>query len=155
MMDLELVRGDECIKCDSFVWRNITNLARAFGWKPKSRLLLKDKRHTANLEVSDDDAQSLALAVARCATLLIANRRPNRNQFASMVWFSGMNDVEGNSIFIHLEEPARIAMYCLRGGFRIRRCETEAAENREVSETTNEVSQRQERQSRRSSEGAR
>ncbi len=140
MMDIELVRGDELLKCDSFVWRNITNLARAFGWKPKSRSLLKNTRHTASLEVSDDDAQTLALAIARCARMLIANQRPNRNQFASMVWFSGMNDIKGNSIFIHLDEPARIANYCLKGGFRINLARTEAAENREVSEATDEVS---------------
>jgi hypothetical protein len=116
MTDIELIRGDEVFEYDSFVWRNITDLARAFGWKPRSRSLLKI---TASVEMSDEDALSLALAIARCASMLRANQRPNRNQFASMLWFSGKSDLKGNSVFIHLDEPARIAKFCLSGGFRI------------------------------------
>ena len=94
-LDFELVRGDERLECDWFVWRDTIGLARAFGWKPKSINL---KRQTltkwaddeaASVEVADEDAQSLARAILQSIGMLAMNQRPTRKQMASLIWFTG------------------------------------------------------------------
>jgi hypothetical protein len=35
MLNLELVRNDERLECDIFVWCYVTELARISGWRPR------------------------------------------------------------------------------------------------------------------------
>ena len=133
-LNFELVRGNERHECDFLVWRVTTELAKAFGWKPRSLnrkrpSLLKLMDISNPPEVSDEDAQSLATAITDCIRMLTTNKRPTRRQMARLLPFAAENDLERNSIvfFIEeparlgafLEEPARIAKFCCNGGFRM------------------------------------
>jgi hypothetical protein len=143
VLDFELVRGDERLLCDWSDWLRTIELARAFGWKPKSRNLTLNAmckiRHGC-VDVADEDAQSLAQAIARCSTTLAANRRPTREQIARLMMLSSKSDFEGSSFRVRLSEPARIASFCHGGGFRMKFKAVEATENREITEVTNGIS---------------
>ncbi len=122
--DLELVRDNGRLVCDWSVWRNTCEMARAFGWKPSSvkpiRLsLIKLIDNPDGGLVSDEDAQCLARAIHLCIDMLAANQRPTRRRIASLMWFAGKGDFEGDSMLVHLDEPARIAEFCQFGGFRL------------------------------------
>lgn len=121
--DFELVRGNERLLCDWFDWVGTIELARAFGWKPKSRNLTLNsmcKIRRGGADVADEDAQSLAQAITRCVKTLAANQRPTRRQMASLLVLSVKRDFEGNTFRARLDEPARIAIFCLGGGFCMR-----------------------------------
>lgn len=130
-LNFELVRGNERLECDFLVWWDTTELAKAFGWKPRSpmRLSVSKLRDVSNHpEVSDEDAQSLATAITNCLTMLTTNKRLPRRQMASLLPFIDENGL-GNSIFVFLQEPTRvgaflkepvrIAKFCRNGGFRM------------------------------------
>ena len=122
--NFELVRGDDRLQCDWFDWWNTTELARAYGWKPRSPDLkrLSELMDDSNpKEVADEDAQSLATVVTECFRMLSRNKRPTRRQMYGLVRFTA---VEGNSYVFHLEVPVRIAYFCLNGGFRLNRLRT-------------------------------
>ena len=81
MMDLELVRGDERLVCDRYIWRNTCELARAFGWRPKSvnprRLsMMKLIDETAGVEVVNEDALCLAGAILTSIDMLAIIQAP-------------------------------------------------------------------------------
>jgi hypothetical protein len=155
-LNFELVRGNERLECDFLVWRATTELAKAFGWKPRSPnpvqpSLSKLMDDSSPAEITDEDAQLLAAAIRQCFWMLATNKRPTRRQMARLLPFAAENDLERNSIgvFIEeparlgafLEEPARIAKFCCNGGFRMNlKCQTAAPENRELSEATDEIS---------------
>jgi hypothetical protein len=122
--EFEFVRGNERLQCDWPVWRRTTDLAIAFGWKPESidpkKRSPRGLMHsTVGVEITDEDAQSLALAIRRCLSTLEANRRPTRRQIAHLLMSADKNDIEGNSIRVRRDELDRIANFCHGGGFRI------------------------------------
>jgi hypothetical protein len=146
-LNFELVRGNERLECDFLVWRDITELARAFGWKPRSPnpvrpSLSKLMDDSSCAEVADEDAQSLAVAIRQCLWLLTTSQRLSRRQIARLLCLTANNDREGNSIGALLEEPARIAKFCCYGGFRmnLKRQRQQMPENRKLTEATDEVS---------------
>jgi hypothetical protein len=119
-LEFELVRGNDCLHCDWFVWWDTTELARAYGWKPRTpnlrRSLVESPKYPNHTEVADEDAQSLAMAITECVRILSANKRPTRRQMSGLIRFTA---IEGNSFVVFLEEPARIANFCRNGGFRL------------------------------------
>ncbi len=122
--EFELVRGNERLQCDWLFWMKIVDLASAFGWKPRSidpkrQSSLKMFHKTVGVEVADEDAQSLAMAIRQCLSMLEANRRPTRRQIARLLMLADKNDIEGNSIRVRRDELDRIANFCHGGGFRI------------------------------------
>jgi|SRR5450756_975358 hypothetical protein len=158
-LNFELVRGNERLECDFFVWSDTTELARAFGWKPRSlnptRTSLSKLLNASNpTEVSDEDARSLAAAIRQCFWMLATNKRPTRRQIASLISSIHLTagvSLKGDSILLFVQEPARIgvflrepvriAKFCCNGGFRmILKRQTAAPENRELSEATDEIS---------------
>jgi hypothetical protein len=125
MMDLELVRGDERLVCDRYIWRNTCEMARAFGWRPKfissirlSKMKLVDQ--IGGVEVVYEDALSLARAILSSIDMLATIERLQRRQAASYLWFTVEGSFDGNSIFIDLEDPARIASFCNGGGLHVK-----------------------------------
>jgi len=143
VLDFELVRGDERLLCDWFDWLRTTELAKAFGWRPKSRDLTFNslwKLEHDGAQVTDEDAQSLAQAIMRCVKILGANQRPTRRQIAQLMVLSEKSDFEGSSFRVRLDEPARIAIFCHGGGFLMNLKAEEAPENREITEMTDGIS---------------
>jgi len=125
-IDLELLRRHERLMCDWSVWRNTCEMASAFGWKPRSAKPMRQSLtewidNSDGGMVSDEDARCLARAILLCIGMLATNQRPTRKQMTSLIWFTGKGDFEGDSMVVHLDEPARIANYCYQGGFRMRR----------------------------------
>src|ERR1700730_2797872 len=111
VLDLELVRGDERLECGWLVWWDTTELARAFGWKPRSldpmrQSVPKLMDDSKPMEVADEDAQSLAMAITACCRML-TTKRPTHRQMLGLVPFLA---VEGDTFVYYLEEPARIAL---------------------------------------------
>jgi hypothetical protein len=142
-LDFELVRGNERLLCDWFDCMGTLELARAFGWKPKSRNLTLNsmcKIGHGGIDVADEDAQSLAQAIARCLSTLAANRRPTRKQIARLMMLSSKSDFEGSTFHVRFVEPARIASFCYVGGFRMKFKAVGATENREITEVTHGIS---------------
>ena len=89
-LNFELVRGNDRLQCDWGVWSDTTELATTFGWKPRSlnpmRPSLSKLMDDSNpAEVSDEDAQSLAMAIRECLWMLTTNKRPTRRQMASLL----------------------------------------------------------------------
>jgi hypothetical protein len=126
--NFELVRGNERLECDYLVWWDTTELAKAFGWKPRSPMRLS--RDVSNpAEVADEDAQSLAMAIRECLRILTTNKRPTRRQMASLIRLAAAGGLEGNSVglfvqqparmSVFLKEPVRIAKFCCNGGFQM------------------------------------
>jgi hypothetical protein len=79
-LNFELVRDDERLECDFLVWWDTTELAKAFGWKlrtPMQLSLLKLRDVSNPAEVSDEDAQSLAMAIRECLRILTTNPKAN------------------------------------------------------------------------------
>jgi hypothetical protein len=153
-LNFELVRDDERLECDFLVWWD-TELAKAFGWKlrtPMQLSLLKLRDVSNPAEVSDEDAQSLAMAIRECLRILTTNKRPTRRQMASLIRLAAAGGLEGNSVGlfvqqparmgVFLKEPGRIAKFCCNGGFRmnLKRQTTPAPENRKLTEPTDEIS---------------
>ena len=128
-LNFELVRGNDRLECDWFVWWDTTELARAFGWRPRSlnptRPSLSKLMDVSNPpEVSNEDAQSLATAIADCLRILITNKRPTRRQMASLLPFTDANSIgafleQPARIGAFLKEPVRIAKFCVNGAFRM------------------------------------
>jgi hypothetical protein len=131
-LDFVLVRANERLQCDWFVWLDTIELAKAFGWKPKSpnlseRWLSKLMRDPILTEVTDEDAHSLAVAIRECLIMFSANKRPTRKQLFGLMRFYRKTDRAGNSMLFSIDEPTRIAKFCKNGGFRMT---TAAPENR-------------------------
>ena len=143
-LEFELVRGNERLQCDWVVWLDTTDLARAFGWKPRSRHLRQPLSNLMDYpaEVADEDAQSLALAIRQCLSMPTTNQRLSRRQFANLLCLNAHTDRERVSVGALLEEPFRIAKFCCKGGFRmnLKRSRAGAPENRELTETPDEIS---------------
>ena len=133
-LEFELVRGNERLQCDWVVWLHTTELARAFGWKPRSlnatRPSLSKLMDVSNpSEVADEDALSLVMAIKECVRILITNKRPTRRQMAGLIRLAAAGGLEGNSVVLFVQEPARmgvflkepvrIAKFCCNGGFRM------------------------------------
>jgi len=124
-VEFELVRENERLAIDQYIWGNTIDLAGAFGWAPKIASPKRKSRSILSLseigdEISDEDARSLALAIARCLSMLAGNQRPSRKQMAHLLMFAGEN-IEGHTARIDDAELRRIAKFCLGGVFRTQR----------------------------------
>jgi hypothetical protein len=103
-------------RCDWVVWLDTTDLARAFGWKPRSRHLRQplSKLIDDPAEVGDEDAQSLALAIRQCLSMPTTNQRLSRRQFASLLCLNANTDRERGHVDLmqfaitSILEPTRV-----------------------------------------------
>ena len=113
-------------------------------WDNRSRHLRQPLSNLMDYpaEVADEDAQSLALAIRQCLSMLTTNQSLSRGQFASLLCLNANTDRERVSVGALLEEPFRIAKFCRKGGFRmnLKRSRAGAPENRELTETPDEIS---------------
>jgi hypothetical protein len=85
MPNLKLVRKADYLLCDRFVWEDTLRLASAFGSRSKSSWLMKLSNVGARVEVSDEDAHSIAQAIQDCFDKLKSGRRPTRRQIAHLM----------------------------------------------------------------------
>jgi hypothetical protein len=120
-MLFELSRGNERLECDLLVWWDTTELAIAFGWRPRSPDLIRpfvSKLINFPVEVTNEDAQSLAAAIRRCLLMLTTSQRLSRRQIARLQCLTTNVD-HGDISLDSVLEPARIAKFSCKGGFRL------------------------------------
>src|SRR6266404_353790 len=111
---IKLVRKADHLLCEEYVWEKTAMLGRSFGWKPKSKRLLGYPEVVGpRLTVSDQEARSLSQAIQDCFDTLKSGRRPTRRQISHLLLLG--EGWDGNTFFVGLAEPMRIADFC-RGG---------------------------------------
>jgi hypothetical protein len=71
----------------------------------------------AKLQVSDEEARSLAQAIQDCSDKLKTGRRPTRRQIAHLLLLE--EGWDGNTFFVDFGEQLRIAHFCKGGRFHI------------------------------------
>jgi hypothetical protein len=51
--------------------------------------------------------------------MLESNQRPTQRQIAQLFWFTSKEDFVGDTMWVNLDLPTRVANFSHRGGFRI------------------------------------